>query len=78
MDVGDRPVAAPVLGPGVALFAAELNLRLTAARALPVYGQIADFTLTNQNGAVLSLADLRGHVWVADIIFTRCAGPCPR
>ena len=26
----------------------------------------------------MSLADLRGRVWVADIIFTRCAGPCPR
>jgi len=44
----------------------------------PVLGDIADFTLTNQNGLAVSLADLRGHVWVADIIFTRCAGPCPR
>jgi protein SCO1/2 len=44
---------------------------------LPVYGQIADFTLTNQNGSVTTLADLTNHVWVADIIFTRCAGPCP-
>ncbi|MGD0258467.1 MAG: SCO family protein [Verrucomicrobiota bacterium] len=43
---------------------------------LPVYGQIADFTLTNQNGRAVSLADLRGQVWVADIIFTRCPGPC--
>jgi protein SCO1/2 len=46
------------------------------AKALPVYGQIADFTLTNQNGSPVSLADLRGHVWIADIIFTRCPGPC--
>jgi protein SCO1 len=45
---------------------------------LPVYGQIANFRLTNQNGKEVSLADLRGRVWVADIIFTRCAGPCPR
>ena len=37
---------------------------------------IADFTLTNQNGSAVSLADLRGQVWVADIIFTRCPGPC--
>ena len=44
----------------------------------PVFGQVADFTLTNQNGGTVTLADLRGHVWVADIIFTRCAGPCPR
>jgi protein SCO1/2 len=25
----------------------------------------------------LTLDHLKGHVWVADIIFTRCAGPCP-
>jgi len=45
--------------------------------ALPVLGQVADFTLTNQDGKVTTLADLTNRVWVADIIFTRCAGPCP-
>jgi cytochrome oxidase Cu insertion factor (SCO1/SenC/PrrC family) len=45
---------------------------------LPVIGQVADFTLTNQDGKITTLADLTNHVWVADIIFTRCAGPCPR
>jgi len=49
-----------------------------ADRSLPIYGQVSDFTLTNQNGQAVSLADLRGKVWVADIIFTRCAGPCPQ
>jgi len=44
---------------------------------LPVLGQIAGFTLTNQDGKTTTLADLTNHVWVADIIFTRCAGPCP-
>jgi cytochrome oxidase Cu insertion factor (SCO1/SenC/PrrC family) len=44
----------------------------------PVLGQISDFTLTNQNNQLTTLADLTNHVWVADIIFTRCAGPCPR
>ena len=48
------------------------------AVALPVLGSVADFTLTNQNGQAVTLAELRGHVWVADIIFTSCAGPCPR
>lgn len=43
-----------------------------------VLGEVMDFTLTNQAGVAISLASLRGHVWVADIIFTRCAGPCPR
>lgn len=45
---------------------------------LPVIGPVADFTLTNQAGQRISLADLRGQPWVADIIFTRCGGPCPR
>jgi protein SCO1/2 len=48
------------------------------AVALPVLGSVADFTLTNQNGQAVTLAELRGHVWVTDIIFTSCAGPCPR
>src|ERR1035437_170737 len=43
----------------------------------PIIGPVADFSLTNQNNRTISLADLRGHVWVADIIFTRCGGPCP-
>ena len=44
--------------------------------ALPVIGRVADFSLTNQFGQTISLAHLRGKVWVADIIFTRCPGPC--
>ena len=45
---------------------------------LPVLGSVAAFTLTNQDGQITTLADLTNHVWVADIVFTRCAGPCPR
>ncbi len=45
---------------------------------LPVIGSVADFTLTNQDAQIVTLANLTNHVWVADIIFTRCAGPCPR
>ncbi|MCX8155427.1 MAG: SCO family protein [Verrucomicrobiae bacterium] len=44
---------------------------------LPVLGQVPPFVLTNQLGEVVTLNDLTGRVWVADIIFTRCAGPCP-
>jgi protein SCO1/2 len=54
----------------------QIRSRTNSSVALPVLGQIADFTLTNQNGRAVSLSDLRGHVWVADIIFTRCPGPC--
>ncbi len=73
----------PALGFGITLLLltsmlAALKLRMAAAKPLPVYGKIADFTLTNQVGRVVTLADLKEEVWVADIIFTRCAGPCPK
>jgi protein SCO1/2 len=52
---------------------------LQGSRApLPVYGQVADFGgLTNQLGAPVSLENLRGQVWVADVIFSRCPMACP-
>ena len=60
---------------GVAL----LNLleRSRSAPVLPVLFEVPDFALTNQQGQVVTRSNLLGHVWVADIIFTRCAGPCP-
>lgn len=45
---------------------------------LPSLNRVTDFTLTNQAKGTVSLSDLRGKVWVADIIFTRCAGPCAK
>ncbi len=67
-----------ILGlPVVMLGLAFIALRLAATRKpLPVYGTVAEFTLTNQLGRAVSLADFREHPWVADIIFTRCPGPC--
>ncbi len=44
---------------------------------LPVYGQVADFELTERSGKDFSLKDLQGKVWIADFIFTRCGGICP-
>src|SRR3989442_696056 len=63
-----------------AIFGAYVASRLVANRQppLPVLGSVADFTLTNQLGHVVTLADLRGQVWVADIIFTRCPGACTK
>jgi cytochrome oxidase Cu insertion factor (SCO1/SenC/PrrC family) len=59
-----------------ALSLMELNHTHRPA-ALPVIGPVAGFTLTNQDGQVTTLADLTNRVWIADIIFTRCAGSCP-
>ena len=43
---------------------------------LPVIWPLADFSMTNQLGRIVRRADLLGQVWVADVIFTRCPGPC--
>jgi len=43
----------------------------------PPIAEVPDFSFTTQEGKTLTKADLLGKVWVADFIFTRCAGPCP-
>lgn len=45
------------------------------ARELPAFALRA----TDAKGAerALTRESLRGRVWVADFVFTRCAGPCP-
>jgi len=49
-----------------------------AGGAPPVLAAVAPFALTNQQGVTVTQSDLLGKVWVADVIFTRCAGPCLR
>ncbi len=49
-----------------------------SAQSLPVLGTVEAFAFTNQLGQWMTSEDLRGHVWVADIIFTRCPGPCTK
>ena len=61
----------------LALACLFLLAELKQPPALPVIGPVADFTLTNQEGKITTLADLTNRVWVADIIFTRCASSCP-
>ena len=64
---------------GLALLISFLQInRSRHLQVLRVIGPVADFTLTNQDGQLMTLADFTNHVWVADIVFTRCAGPCPR
>jgi protein SCO1/2 len=45
--------------------------------ALPVLSQVPDFDLVERSERPLRAADLRGKIWVADFMFTYCAGPCP-
>ena len=44
----------------------------------PVLSDLKDFSLTNQLGEPIGLKNLLGQVWIGNIIFTQCAGPCPR
>lgn len=44
---------------------------------LPVHGAVPDFTLVDQAGRPFTGTSLRGRVWIADFIFTSCAGACP-
>jgi protein SCO1/2 len=43
---------------------------------LAVYGQVPEFTLIDSNAKEFSSNQLTGKIWVADFIFTKCAGPC--
>jgi protein SCO1 len=39
---------------------------------------VPDAQFTSQDGRPVALAELKGQVWVADLIFTTCAGTCLR
>jgi len=83
MDPGRKPLQWLVWG---ALFATIIGIIAAYSVSLvqkgegpdlPVISQLPDFSLTNQLSERITRDSLLGHVTVADIIFTRCAGPCP-
>ena len=44
---------------------------------LTAYGTVPDFSFTERNGNTVSLAQLRGKIWIADFIYTSCTDTCP-
>lgn len=49
-----------------------------AGRELPRYGELPEFEgMIAHSEKALNRKDLLGTPWIADFIFTRCAGPCP-
>ena len=48
-----------------------------AHETLPTYGRVPAFAMVDQEGQPVSRETLHNHVWIADFIFTRCAGQCP-
>lgn len=73
---GGLGVGLVLLGLIVAGLIGLAYFRRSAGPPPPVYGEVSGFTLTNQQGRPFSLEDLEGRIWVADLIFTRCPGPC--
>lgn len=59
--------------------ALALGVWIAAQRvdALPVYWELPAFSLVDHQGRIVRRADLAGAPWIADFIFTRCAGTCP-
>jgi len=49
----------------------------SAGMALPILYPAPIFTLTDQDNKPATDAQLLGHPWVADFIFTTCATLCP-
>lgn len=41
------------------------------------YGSVPEFALTERDGSIVSLQQLRGKIWVADFIYTSCTDTCP-
>ena len=64
------------LGAG-AVYVLKRTPRQAAAPPARVLATLPPFVLESERGESLGLHDLLGSVWVADFIFTRCAGTCP-
>ena len=60
---------------------AYTSFRGTRIQPIPAHlepiSPVPDFQFTDQSGKPFGLADLKGKIWVANFIFTRCKGPCP-
>jgi protein SCO1/2/putative membrane protein len=73
---------------GAIIVAAAVSLSMAAFRPAthrragqdlpPGAFPLADFHLVERSGRAVTQADLKGRVWVASFIFTRCPLSCPR
>ncbi len=68
---------------GATILVALAYSSLQGTRPMPVpehlepISAVPDFQLLDQTGTPIGLKDLKGKIWVANFIFTRCQGPCP-
>jgi protein SCO1/2 len=55
-----------------------LFVSCTPQKTIPVYFAVPDWTLTNQEGMSFSSSQLKGQVYIANFIFSRCPSVCPK
>lgn len=72
-----RALAIAVIALAIGSTAAVAMLRGRTA-PLPRYGEVPAFALRDAAGQPFGTAQLDGHVWVVDFIFTTCPEVCPR
>ncbi len=67
-----------LMGMGLTWFLQNLKGRTRPEGSiLAVYGKAPLFSLTERSGRAFSGTELLGKPWIADFIFTSCAGQCP-
>jgi len=66
-----------ILGTVTLLWDSPLVRSWLGLERLPVYWEIPDFSLVERSGRRVTLADLKGKVWVANFIYTHCPDTCP-
>jgi len=52
------------------------HLESSAVRPVGTFKKVPDFEFTERSGKPIGLKDLKGKIWVAEFIFTRCPGQC--
>ena len=72
------PLIVAVAVSGILLLAVGLMTARRPDPPLPVLASVPEFSLIASDGNPVERADLLGAPWVADLMFTSCAGVCPR
>lgn len=68
------PLALVLIGTGV-----WLSVQLVpSSERLPIIGTVPDWTLINESGQPFGSMNLKGKVYLANFVFSRCPSVCPK